>query len=354
MAELTVDDARVALEAHVRTTPWLRRNLASKLSITHEADSGAFEVIFESFTESRGIAPSHEPFQGQDVDGPERGTPPGPWQMHIELPGLFLNRGASFEIPHTASVRTCHTCDGAGRVTCGGCRGNGRVTCSRCGGRGYTESTRHVTETDMQGNTSTRTETDRSTCWSCSGSGRVTCSTCGGDGRVTCSSCHGHGRLKHFQQLRVQWENHVANRVIEETDLPDHLVRGAAGRTLLHEEEATIPQRVRGQGGPYRGEVRVSPEVHDAANELILSHRFPQAVRLHRQRLMVRGIPVLELHYRWGKETRRFWVFGFDHQVHAPDYPLSIVRVALAVAAVVIVVGIPLAILIAPEFGWVP
>jgi hypothetical protein len=106
MAELTVDDARAALEAHVRTTPWLRRDLASKLSITHEADSGAFEVIFESFTESRGIAPSHEPFQGQDVDGPERGTPPGPWQMHIELPGLFLNRGASFEIPHTASVRT--------------------------------------------------------------------------------------------------------------------------------------------------------------------------------------------------------------------------------------------------------
>ena len=349
-----MDDARLALEAHVRTTRWLRRGLAARLPITHEAHSGAFEVSLESFTESRGIGPAHEPFHGQDVDGPERGTPPGPWQMRVDLPGLFLDWTASFEVPHTAAVRTCHTCNGSGRVTCGSCLGKGRVTCSNCGGRGHTESTRHVTETDAQGNTSTRTETERSTCWSCSGSGRVTCSTCRGDGRVTCGTCHGHRQLKHFQQLRVQWEYHVLQRVIEKTDLPDPLISGAAGRTLLQEEEAAIAERAGGQGGPYRGDVRVCQDVHDAANELIRSHCFPQEVKLHRQRLTVRGIPVVELHYGWGKETRRLWVFGFDRRVHAPDYPLSIVRIALAIAALVLAVGVPLAIFLASRSGQVP
>ena len=87
-------------------------------------------------------------------------------------------------------------------------------------------------------------------------------------------------------------------------------------------------------------------DVHDVANELIRSHRFPRDVKLHRQRLTARGVPVLEVHYQWGKETRRFWVFGLDRQVYAPSFPLSIARLAIVASAVVAAVGLVVALVL--------
>jgi hypothetical protein len=49
-------------------------------------------------------------------------------------------------------------------------------------------------------------------------------------------------------------------------------------------------------------------------------------------------VPVYEARYTWGKETRRFWIYGNDQQVYAPKYPLSNVRLGLAI-------GLPVAVL---------
>jgi hypothetical protein len=83
----------------------------------------------------------------------------------------------------------------------------------------------------------------------------------------------------------------------------------------------------------------VSEEVNAAANELIAGHVF-EGQRLHRQKLVVRGIPVHEARYRWGNATRRFWIYGMERAVHAPDFPISRERVAYLVAAISLVVAI--------------
>lgn len=91
----------------------------------------------------------------------------------------------------------------------------------------------------------------------------------------------------------------------------------------------------RGGGG------RVNPEVNEECNRLLASFRLPGGTKLHRQSLHVRSVPVYEGRYPWGKETRRFWIYGHEMNVHAPDYPRSIVRIGLAI-------GIPLLIVLAP------
>ena len=39
------------------------------------------------------------------------------------------------------------------------------------------------------------------------------------------------------------------------------------------------------------------------------------------QRQMLRAVPVSEIHYEWKDCNSRFWVYGHDKKVHAPDYP---------------------------------
>ena len=341
--DLTLDAAREALELHVRTTKWLRRDLAKTLPIDSFERSGSFHVVFRSFTEARDTGPTHVPYRGGVVDGPENGRPPAPWDMRVDAPGIFINQDHYEPVPHTDSVKTCHGCGGMGNIVCGNCGGDGRVRCSSCGGDGRVSKTRTLTRTNSQGQTETYTESYTETCWKCSGDGQVTCSTCSGSGRVTCPTCDGATRLKHYQRLHVEWKTHVADDVIEKTDLPDDLVTGAVGIVVHAEEEdrleAVNQGTSEGRGGPYRGGGgRVNAEVNQVANRLIASHRFPGGVKLHRQALVVRAVPVYEARYRWGKETRRFWIYGTDEQVYAPKYPLSIVRLGMAI-------GIPTAVL---------
>jgi len=333
-AELTVEEARARLEAHVRTTRWGRRDLAAKLEIASFERSGAFDVVFQSFIERRGTEQTHEGYFGGAVDGPENGPAPAPWDIPMQMPKLFtVDLHQAVRVPHTDRIAPCHGCGATGRVTCSSCGGDGRVSCSSCGGSGSVTQWRTVTETDSQGNTSTRSESYSSTCSYCSGSGQVRCSTCGGDGRITCPTCSGACRLRHFVRMHVRWLTQSNSQPIEKTDLPDELVGLAGGDVILHEEEERIEQGAAGEGaGPYRGPaVRVNAEVAAAANKLIQMHRFEAGVKLHRQRLVVRAVPGYEARYRWGKETRAFWVYGTDQQVHAPKFPLSPWRVGGAV-----------------------
>jgi hypothetical protein len=132
--------------------------------------------------------------------------------------------------------------------------------------------------------------------------------------------------------LHVRWWTWTTSEQIEKTDLPDQLVALAGGDEIHREDEARIePGRGgEGGGGPYRGvAVRVNADVEAAANRLIAQHdSTPEGDKLHRQRLVVRAVPVYEARYTWGNGVRCFWVYGKDRRVHAPNYPISRLRVA--------------------------
>ncbi len=65
---------------------------------------------------------------GQLIDGPQNGPAPGPWDIAAQPNQLFQDHEKHFEVPHTASVKMCHNCVGAGMTQCWRCRGRGRVS----------------------------------------------------------------------------------------------------------------------------------------------------------------------------------------------------------------------------------
>ena len=62
------------------------------------------------------------------IDGPQNGPAPGPWDIAAQPNGMFSNHDKSFEVPHTASVKSCHNCMGVGMNRCWRCHGRGRVS----------------------------------------------------------------------------------------------------------------------------------------------------------------------------------------------------------------------------------
>ena len=67
-------------------------------------------------------------FSGQEIDGPQNGQAPGAWHILAEPDQLFLDHEKYYEVPHTASVKTCTNCDGEGVNRCWRCLGSGIVS----------------------------------------------------------------------------------------------------------------------------------------------------------------------------------------------------------------------------------
>ncbi len=64
---------------------------------------------------------------GQPIDGPNNGLAPGPWQIVVQPGEMFKDKVQTVEVPHTASVKVCHNCTGAGLNRCDKCLGRGQV-----------------------------------------------------------------------------------------------------------------------------------------------------------------------------------------------------------------------------------
>lgn len=74
----------------------------------------------------------HQAFwhSGQQIDGPQNGRAPSPWEISVQPPDIFKDFTKELEVPHTASVQVCHGCSGTGTNQCKKCSGHGKV--SRC------------------------------------------------------------------------------------------------------------------------------------------------------------------------------------------------------------------------------
>ncbi|XP_064633158.1 protein SSUH2 homolog isoform X2 [Lineus longissimus] len=299
VANLNQDEAREAMLAKVAENCCWGKKAAKDMTIAQIDGSTALHYILETYCEGRSTNYEHVPFHGQFIDGPENGPPPPPWAVEVHPDGMFNNHQKKVEVPHTAVVKPCHRCHATGQVQCGRCHGRGQVRCSACGGDGRVtrmrDGERHV-----------------QSCHSCGGDGRKRCYTCGGDGRVTCPSCKGHRQLKFYIALTVKFVNHTEDFIMEETDLPDELVRVVKGNLIF---EQTMDQVWPVTAYPTKA-------INDNSIRLVEKHRrcFPSERQLQ-QRQTIRAIPVTECAYAWKDVNTRFWVYGLDRKVHSPDYP---------------------------------
>lgn len=296
---ISEDQARDALLAFVAENCCYGKKAAKDMDIKDIAQSSAYHYHLNSFCESRSTAWKHEPYRGQMIDGPQNGPAPPPWSIPAQPHQIFTPQVVNIEVPHTASVKPCHDCMASGYKRCYRCYGRGMVRCSWCQGSGR--------RTEYRDGNSHRVR-----CTWCHGSGRRICNTCDGNGRVMCWTCQGAAQLKLFIQLTITWECHIDNHVTERTDLPDQLILGSQGTEIFTQELPRV----------YPVTAFHDQDVNNGSQRLVEAHsRNWPTKRILMQRQTLRAVPVSEVKYEWKDTDTRYWVYGLDHKVHAPDYP---------------------------------
>ncbi|KAK3102359.1 hypothetical protein FSP39_010777 [Pinctada imbricata] len=290
-------EAREALLSYVAENCCYGKGAAEDLKYLDLQSSSAFHYTLETFGEGRMTAWAYEPYTGQPIDGPQNGVAPAPWDIHAQPASLFTNSKQHFEVPHTASVKPCHTCFAMGYVRCDRCLGRGRVRCHSCHGSGHVSRYRDGHH-------------HHESCHWCHGSGRRQCSGCWGRGMVSCPTCNTYRSLKCYIKLTVTWTNHIKDHIVERTPLPDHLIRNVSGQTAFEE---TFPRVYPINHFPDR-------EINEASNRIIATEQFPNE-KLLMQRHRVRIVPVTQCLYKWKDKELDYFVYGFEHKVYAPTYP---------------------------------
>lgn len=255
-----------------------------------------YRYRLETFTESRTTEWDSEPYNGQVVDG--FGVAPEPWSIPVPVPSLFKNCKKSVRVPHTSTVKGCHSCLNLGRSACRKCVNSGRTRCGHCCGTGWISSS------------------ERRRCGLCSGSGMVRCHSCGGVGSITCKTCKGHGKLLCFIKLIVTWKNNIHVSVIDKgSGFPLKLLNQITGEKLLTDMAPMV----------YPVVSFPDHSVNAASESAVKEHQaqFCTTCRILQQRQTIELIPITQVYYAWNEKTHTFYVYGTEHKVYAKDYPAT-------------------------------
>lgn len=189
-------------------------------------------------------------------------------------------------------------------IRCNQCLGRGRQRCNSCNGQGRVEE---------RINRDGQFITEWRQCPFCHGHGRIICSRCGGLGRVQCPTCMGRANLRWYLRLTVKWQNHLTDKFVERTDMPDNLIKNAKGHALLTEDYPRV--------APIAA--FVVQEVVADSQATVQAHfqQYAGTGVILRQRQILRQVPVSEVKYRFKEKTFRFFVYGLDHLVFDDEYP---------------------------------
>ncbi|CAG0919517.1 unnamed protein product [Notodromas monacha] len=300
--EITEDVARAALLSHVQKKCCYGASAAKRMNIVKISPSSAFHYELQTFTEKRETSWAFTPYGGGNIDSSEFGDPPTPWDITVEPELLFHNEVKVMEVPHTATVKHCHRCHGAGSLLCHQCHGKGWTPCLTCHGDGW--------RTDSHGR--------RDLCFYCHssthGHGKQDCLKCNARGCVACPTCDGYGQIRCFIRLTITWSTVTAEHIVERCSLPTDLIKQVSGQVAFEEE------------GPRVLPIVTFPDatINLASIQLTKEHlaAFTDQ-RIVAQRQQIRIIPVTQVSYEWKSYSGIFVMLGFENRVHCPDYPQS-------------------------------
>lgn len=293
-------EARMALLNLVAEHCCWGKAAARNMNITKIASTSAFHYEMQTFTEKRETSWAFMPHSGGEIDGPRYGTAPRPWDIVAEPTDIFRNEIKVLQVPHTASVKQCHRCRGAGSLLCQECHGKGWTRCLSCHGDGW--------GSDSAGN--------KERCFFCQssthGRGRQDCLKCNAKGRVACPPCDSYGQIRCYISLTISWKANTSEHIVEKSSLPADLIRQVSGQVVYEEEGARIAPLLHFP----------DPTISLASAQLLLNHnrQWPDK-KILAQRQQVRMVPVTEIHYTWKRRAGRFYLYGYENKVHAPEYP---------------------------------
>ncbi|XP_006825749.1 protein SSUH2 homolog [Saccoglossus kowalevskii] len=272
---------------------------AKNMHIMTIQESHSLYYKLETFAEGRTTSWTYEIYLGQKVEGPLSGKSPLPWEVSVKPDNMFENQVKRVEVPYTACVKSCYVCNATGYNRCYKCLGRGRIRCKFCGG------SVHVQHKDIF---------TRQFCSGCSGTGRIRCRTCHGDGRIPCQICDGYRQLKWFIELCVQFTNHTGEHFVDSTSIPHDLMRQAKGQIALQNGGKRVkpidsyPNTEICEGSKKLYNI----QVNETVNEKILQQKHTLHV-----------VPVAEILYAWNGKIYKFFVYGHDHKIFVPEYPVK-------------------------------
>ncbi|KAJ8260323.1 hypothetical protein GJAV_G00179650 [Gymnothorax javanicus] len=290
---ITEEEAQEAFLEYASSKCCYSKKPARDMVFTDLQAHNTYRYRLETFAESRSTEWASEPYTGQMVDG-YMGVAPGPWDITVPIPSLFQKSQKDVRVPHTSSVKGCHTCMTLGRIPCRRCVTSGMEQCPMCNGSGR------------------RFSDDR--CLTCNGSGRRRCTHCSGAGTNICATCQGRGQLLCFIKLVVKWKNYVYESVVDNhSGLPMDLVSGVTGKILFTDMQPVVY--------PVTG----FPDnvINQAAERAVREHQAQYFNTSHiiQQRQTIELIHVTRVHYTWQDKTHVYFVYGAEHKVYTDDYP---------------------------------
>uniref|UniRef100_A0A1A8J9S4 Ssu-2 homolog n=3 Tax=Nothobranchius TaxID=28779 RepID=A0A1A8J9S4_NOTKU len=292
---ISEDTAREAFVLYASSKCCYSPAPAKDCVITRMEAFNTYRYRLETFTESRSMEWSHEPYNGQPVDAFTQ-PPPGAWDIPSKTPTFFAEGKQQIKVPYTSSVKACHNCLGIGHKPCKDCTGAGNKVCWVCNGCGY----RHGNEQ----------------CHHCSGRGRENCSHCQGRGLKSCDVCHGKQQLLVFIKLTVKWTNNTDAHVVEQSSgLHVDNLSEVSGKTLFRDSQFMVCPVL---GFP-------DSAIMQASQRLVSEHqgKYSQTSRILQQRQTIELIPVTKVTYLWKEQTHIYFVYGNEFKVHTDDYPAT-------------------------------
>ncbi|XP_035223344.1 protein SSUH2 homolog isoform X3 [Stegodyphus dumicola] len=296
--QLTEKEVRDALLKEVSSHCCYGKNAVRDMAVTEIKHSIAFHYTLETFTEKRTTCWAFEPYTGGTIDDKNTDQVPFPWDIPATPPSYFKNHVTQLEVPHTASIKTCHVCGGVGRKRCSTCSGSGWEYCFSCHGDGHKPSA---------------LESENGRCLQCHGTGRRRCWKCNGDGLAVCKGCCGTGQIKCFIRLTITWTDHMDDHVVEQVAaLRDDRIRSVTGEVVCEEQDAVLWPLT------HFPDTTVSM----ASAQLIQKHASCfTSEKILQQRHKVSVVPVAAVKYKWKNHEGLFHVYGYEQKVYAPDYP---------------------------------
>jgi serine/threonine protein kinase len=198
-------------------------------------------------------------------------------------------------------------------VACGECNGAANIMCKNCQGKGQIERVRRVKDSDG---------TNRNEVF------KEECPVCRGYGKQPCPRCEGAGQM--LEEQVFTWSRH-GRRYLNEDDL-----------TGLH--RLTIQTQARevfqGRIDPYEARWYQVAPLKELLEEAIKG-AGPDS-RLITAELLIRGVPVTELDYRYKEKPHSLTLVGFSSEVRGDmtlfDIERAVLYAGIALLALVILV----------------
>nr|XP_060615879.1 protein SSUH2 homolog [Anolis sagrei ordinatus] len=125
---ISENEAKEAFVQYVARKRCYNKAPAREMVITDLQALNTYRYRLETFTESRFASWKSEPYWDEEVDSPQNGAAPLPWDLRADVPDMFKDKIMMIKVPHTSSITGCPVCECSGRKTCTLCWGHKTVS----------------------------------------------------------------------------------------------------------------------------------------------------------------------------------------------------------------------------------